>query len=147
MLNFSGYTPICGVPLIWDSPKWQNLTRSVTYYHVGGVGGAKNSSNLNIYQVRVPQKKNWSICRPVCSEINFFTQNIGMFDWFGHLNISVYTHHRVTWYSSSSEYRTKRCGHHHDPCDFSITLWSFGRIARKIVKGIILAASDCRIYF
>ena len=27
-------------------------------------------------------KKNWSICRPVCSEINFFTQNIGMFDWF-----------------------------------------------------------------
>ena len=96
---------------------------------------------------KLSTKKNWSICRPVCREINFFTQNIGMFDWFGHLNISVYTHHRVTWYSSSSEYRTKRCGHHHDPCDFSITLWSFGRIARKIVKGIILAASDCRIYF
>ena len=27
------------------------------------------------------KKKNWSIWRPVCSEINFFTQNIGMFDW------------------------------------------------------------------
>ena len=41
MLNFSGYTPICGEPLILDSPKLQNLTRLVTYHHVGGVGGAK----------------------------------------------------------------------------------------------------------
>ena len=31
MLNFSGYTPLCGVPLIWDSPKWQNLTSLDTY--------------------------------------------------------------------------------------------------------------------
>ena len=57
MLNFLGYTPICGVPLIWDSPKWQNLTRLVTYRHIGGVGGANNLSNLNIYWVRVPHKK------------------------------------------------------------------------------------------
>ena len=28
-----------------------------------------------------PTQKNWAICRPVCREINFFTQNIGMFDW------------------------------------------------------------------
>ena len=57
MLNFSGYTHICGVPLISDSPKWQNLTCLVTYHHAGGVGGAKNLSTLNIYWVRVPQKE------------------------------------------------------------------------------------------
>ena len=54
----------------------------VTYHHVGGVGGAKNLSNLNIYWVRDPHKKIEQFADPCAGKLIFSHKTLGCsIDW------------------------------------------------------------------
>ena len=81
MLNFSRWTPTLGVCFKWDSQKVLKIAHFGVFRHIGGTWGVQKHMYLKIYWVKVISSKNGDFWTPQCWEINFFRQNIGMFDW------------------------------------------------------------------
>ena len=59
----------------------QNFAHSGIFRHIVGSGGAEKITNLKTYWVKVPWVKFGGFGTSRGWEINFFRQNIGMFDW------------------------------------------------------------------
>ena len=81
MSKFSRWTPTLGVCFKWDSQKVLKIAHFGVFRHIGGTWGVQKHMYLKIYWVKVISSKNGDFWTPQCWEINFFRQNIGMFDW------------------------------------------------------------------
>ena len=89
MSKFSRWTPTLGVCFKWDSQKVLKIAHFGVFRHIGGTWGVQKHMYLKIYWVKVISSKNGDFWTPQCWEINFFRQNIGMFDW---LYTETYVH-------------------------------------------------------
>ena len=90
MSKFSRWTPTLGVCFKWDSQKVLKIAHFGVFRHIGGTWGVQKHMYLKIYWVKVISSKNGDFWTPQCWEINFFRQNICMFDW-------LYTETYSTW--------------------------------------------------
>ena len=81
MSKFSRWTPTLGVCFKWDSQKVLKIAHFGVFRHIGGTWGVQKHMYLKIYWVKVISSKNGDFWTPQCWEINFFRQNICMFDW------------------------------------------------------------------
>ena len=81
MSKFSRWTPTLGVCFKWDSQKVLKIAHLGVFRHIGGTWGVQKHMYLKVYWVKVISSKNGDVWTPQCWEINFFRQNICMFDW------------------------------------------------------------------
>ena len=81
MLNFSRWTPTLGVCFKWDSQKVLKIAHIGIFRHIGGVRWVRKITDIKILWVKVLRAKNGEFSTTRGWEINFFRQNIAMFDW------------------------------------------------------------------
>ena len=81
MLNFSRWTPTLGVYFKWDSQKVLKIAHIGIFRHIGGVRWVRKITDIKILWVKVLHAKNGDFSTTWGWKINFFRQNIGMFDW------------------------------------------------------------------
>ena len=81
MLNFSRWTPTLGVYFKWDSQKVLKIAHIGIFRHIGGVRWDRKITDIKILWVKVLHAKNGDFSTTRGWEINFFRQNIAMFDW------------------------------------------------------------------
>ena len=81
MLNFSRWTPTLGVCFKWDSQKVLKIAHIGIFRHIGGVRWDRKITDIKILWVKVLHAKNGDFSTTRDWEINFFRQNIAMFDW------------------------------------------------------------------
>ena len=81
MLNFSRWTPTLGVYFKWDSQKVLKIAHIGIFRHIGGVRWVRKITDIKILWVKVLHAKNGDFSTTRGWEINFFRQNIAMFDW------------------------------------------------------------------
>ena len=80
MLNFSRWTPTLGVCFKWDSQKVLKIAHIGIFRHIGGVRWVRKITDIKILWVKVLHAKNGDFSTTRGWEINFFRQNIGMFE-------------------------------------------------------------------
>ena len=102
MSKFSRWTPTLGVCFKWDSQKVLKIAHLGVFRHIGGTWGVQKHMYLKVYWVKVISSKNGDFWTPQCWEINFFRQNICMFDW-------LYTETYKLKLSASSPVHHPRC--------------------------------------
>ena len=81
MLNFSRWTPTLEVYFKWDSQKVLKIAHIGIFRHIGGVRWDRKITDIKILWVKVLHAKNGDFSTTRGWEINFFRQNIAMFDW------------------------------------------------------------------